>query len=99
LGPTGSHIGTKETMKDTTRVLGRFYDGIEYRGFGQAEAETLARFAGVPVYNGLTAEFHPTQVPADLMTMREYTHKHLRDLRGRRGHSCGEARRWTDGRH
>ncbi len=80
LGPSGSHIGTKETMKDTARVLGRFYDAIEYRGFGQAEAETLARFAGVPVYNGLTAEFHPTQILADLMTMREYTHKHLSDI-------------------
>jgi ornithine carbamoyltransferase len=80
LGPSGSHIGTKETMKDTARVLGRYYDAIEYRGFGQAEAETLARFAGVPVYNGLTAEFHPTQVLADLMTMREYTHKHLSDM-------------------
>jgi ornithine carbamoyltransferase len=80
LGPSGSHIGTKETMKDTARVLGRFYDAIEYRGFGQAEAETLSRFAGVPVYNGLTAEFHPTQVLADLMTMREYTHKHLSDI-------------------
>jgi ornithine carbamoyltransferase len=80
LGPTGSHIGTKETMKDTARVLGRFYDAIEYRGFGQAEAETLAEFAGVPVYNGLTAEFHPTQVLADLMTMRENTHKHLSDI-------------------
>lgn len=79
LGPTGSHIGTKETMKDTARVLGRFYDGIEYRGAGQSEAELLARYAGVPVYNGLTAEFHPTQVLADLMTMREFTHKHLSD--------------------
>ncbi|AZL59537.1 ornithine carbamoyltransferase [Tabrizicola piscis] len=80
LGPTGSHIGTKETMKDTARVLGRFYDAIEYRGFGQAEAEVLAEFAGVPVYNGLTDEFHPTQVLADLMTMRENTHKHLSDI-------------------
>lgn len=80
LGPTGSHIGTKETMKDTARVLGRFYDAIEYRGFGQGEVETLAEFAGVPVYNGLTAEFHPTQVLADLMTMREHTHKHLSDI-------------------
>ena len=80
LGPSGSHIGTKETMKDTARVLGRFYDAIEYRGFGQAEAEVLAAFAGVPVYNGLTAEFHPTQVLADLMTMREFTHKHLSDI-------------------
>ncbi|MBC7739327.1 MAG: ornithine carbamoyltransferase [Candidatus Saccharibacteria bacterium] len=80
LGPSGTHIGTKETMKDTARVLGRFYDAIEYRGFEQAEAEVLARYAGVPVYNGLTAEFHPTQVLADLMTMREYTHKHLSDI-------------------
>lgn len=80
LGPSGSHIGTKESMKDTARVLGRFYDAIEYRGFGQAEAETLAQFAGVPVYNGLTAEFHPTQVLADLMTMHEFTHKHLSDI-------------------
>lgn len=80
LGPSGSHIGTKETMKDTARVLGRFYDAIEYRGFGQADAEVLAQFAGVPVYNGLTDEFHPTQILADLMTMREYTHKHLSDI-------------------
>jgi len=80
LGPSGSHIGTKETMKDTARVLGRFCDAIEYRGFGQADAEVLAQFAGVPVYNGLTDEFHPTQILADLMTMREYTHKHLSDI-------------------
>ncbi|MFO7483326.1 ornithine carbamoyltransferase [Oceanibaculum nanhaiense] len=80
LGPSGSHIGTKETMKDTARVLGRFYDAIEYRGFGQAEAETLAEFASVPVYNGLTDDFHPTQILADLMTMREFTHKHLSDI-------------------
>jgi len=80
LGPSGSHIGTKETMKDTARVLGRYYDAIEYRGFGQADAEVLAQFAGVPVYNGLTDEFHPTQILADLMTMREFTHKHLSDI-------------------
>ena len=80
LGPSGSHIGTKETMKDTARVLGRFYDGIEYRGFAQSDAEVLAKFAGVPVYNGLTDEFHQTQVLADLMTMRENTHKHLSDI-------------------
>jgi len=80
LGPSGSHIGSKETMKDTARVLGRFYDAIEYRGFGQADAETLAEFAGVPVYNGLTDDFHPTQILADLMTMREFTHKHLSDI-------------------
>ena len=81
IGPTGSHIGKKETPKDTARVLGRMYDAIEYRGFGQAEAEELARYAGVPVYNGLTDEFHPTQILADFLTMREYTHKHLSDIR------------------
>lgn len=80
LGPSGSHIGHKESMKDTARVLGRFYDGIEYRGFGQKEAEVLAAFAGVPVFNGLTDAFHPTQILADLMTMREFTHKHLSDV-------------------
>ena len=80
IGPSGSHIGHKETMKDTARVLGRFYDAIEYRGFAQADAETLAHFSGVPVYNGLTDDFHPTQVLADLMTMHEFTHKHLSDI-------------------
>lgn len=80
LGPTGSHIGHKESMKDTARVLGRFYDGIEYRGFGQKDAEILAEFSGVPVFNGLTNEFHPTQILADMMTMREFTHKHLSDV-------------------
>lgn len=80
LGPSGSHIGHKETMKDTARVLGRFYDGIEYRGFGQKDAEVLAEFSGVPVFNGLTDEFHPTQILADLMTMKEFTHKHLSDI-------------------
>lgn len=80
LGPSGSHIGHKETMKDTARVLGRFYDGIEYRGFGQQDAEVLAEYSGVPVFNGLTDEFHPTQILADLMTMREFTHKHLSDI-------------------
>ena len=80
IGPSGSHIGHKETMKDTARVLGRFYDAIEYRGFAQADAETLAQFSGVPVYNGLTDDFHPTQVLADLMTMHEFTHKHLSDI-------------------
>jgi ornithine carbamoyltransferase len=80
LGPSGSHIGRKETMKDTAGVLGRFYDGIEYRGFGQKDAEVLAEFSGVPVFNGLTDDFHPTQVLADLMTMREFTHKHLSDI-------------------
>ena len=80
LGPSGSHIGHKETMKDTARVLGRFYDGIEYRGFKQSDVEVLAQFSGVPVYNGLTDDFHPTQVLADFLTMQEYTHKHLSDM-------------------
>jgi ornithine carbamoyltransferase len=80
LGPTGSQIGHKESMKDTARVLGRVYDAIEYRGFGQKTAEELAAFAGVPVYNGLTDESHPTQTLADFMTMREFTHRHLSDL-------------------
>ncbi len=80
LGPSGSHIGHKESMKDTARVLGRMYDAIEYRGFGQKIAEELAANAGVPVYNGLTDQTHPTQTLADFMTMREFTHKHLSDL-------------------
>jgi ornithine carbamoyltransferase len=75
LGPGGSHIGHKETMKDTARVLGRTYDGIEYRGFAQATVEVLAAFAGVPVWNGLTDEFHPTQILADVLTMTEHTYK------------------------
>jgi len=77
LGPSGTQIGKKESMKDTARVLGRMYDAIEYRGFGQEQAETLAAYAGVPVYNGLTDESHPTQILADFLTMREYTRKHL----------------------
>ncbi len=77
LGPTGSQIGHKESMKDTARVLGRMYDGIEYRGYGQAIVEELALYAGVPVWNGLTNEFHPTQVLADIMTMLEFTDKPL----------------------
>jgi ornithine carbamoyltransferase len=72
LEPTGSQIGHKETMKDTARVLGRIYDGIEYRGFAQATVETLAEYAGVPVFNGLTDEFHPTQLLADALTMWEH---------------------------
>jgi ornithine carbamoyltransferase len=80
LGPSGSHIGHKESMKDTARVLGRMYDAIEYRGFGQTIADVLAANAGVPVYNGLTDETHPTQTLADFMTMREFTHKHLSDI-------------------
>ncbi|WP_108652373.1 ornithine carbamoyltransferase [Dongshaea marina] len=72
LGPSGSQIGHKESMKDTARVLGRMYDGIEYRGFGQEIVEDLAANAGVPVWNGLTDEFHPTQILADFMTMLEH---------------------------
>ncbi|MBN2665721.1 MAG: ornithine carbamoyltransferase [Bacteroidales bacterium] len=77
LGPTGSQIGQKESMKDTARVLGRMYDAIEYRGYGQSVVEELARYAGVPVWNGLTNEFHPTQILADFMTMAEHTDKPL----------------------
>ena len=77
LGPSGSQIGHKESMKDTARVLGRMYDGIEYRGFAQATCEELAQFAGVPVWNGLTDEFHPTQILADVLTMDEHTDKSL----------------------
>ena len=72
LDPAGSHMGKKESVKDTARVLGRMYDGIEYRGAGQEIVQELADYAGVPVFNGLTDEFHPTQMCADLMTMREY---------------------------
>lgn len=77
LGPSGSQIGAKETMKDTARVLGRMYDGIEYRGFGQDIVEELGAFAGVPVWNGLTNEFHPTQILADFLTMMEHSDKPL----------------------
>ena len=80
LGPTGSQIGIKETMKDTARVLGRMYDGIEYRGFAQATVEELAQYAGVPVWNGLTNEFHPTQILADFLTMREHSDKPLNQV-------------------
>ena len=80
IGPTGSQIGHKETMKDTARVLGRMYDGIEYRGFGQKIVEELAEFSGVPVWNGLTDEFHPTQVLADLLTMEEHSKKKQQDF-------------------
>ncbi len=80
LGPSGSQIGHKESMKDTARVLGRMYDGIEYRGFGQERVEELAEHSGVPVWNGLTDEFHPTQVLADLLTMREHSDKSLAEL-------------------
>ncbi len=81
LGPTGSQIGTKESMKDTARVLGRMYDGIQYRGHGQELVETLAKYAGVPVWNGLTDEFHPTQVLADFLTMREHSSKPLSEIK------------------
>jgi ornithine carbamoyltransferase len=77
LGPSGSQIGQKESMKDTARVLGRMFDGIEYRGYGQEIVEELAKYAGVPVWNGLTNEFHPTQILADFMTMLEHSAKPL----------------------
>ncbi|MDD3171409.1 MAG: ornithine carbamoyltransferase, partial [Bacilli bacterium] len=72
LGPTGSQMGKKETIKDTARVLGRMYDGIEYRGFSQETVNTLAKYSGVPVWNGLTDLYHPTQILADLLTIREH---------------------------
>jgi len=81
LGPSGTQIGTKESMKDTARVLGRFYDGIEYRGYAQEIVEELAAFAGVPVWNGLTDEFHPTQILADFLTMREHSNKPLNKIK------------------
>ena len=80
LGPSGSHIGSKETMKDTARVLGRMYDGIEYRGFGQEIVEELGAYAGVPVWNGLTNEYHPTQILADFLTMQEHSDKPLHNI-------------------
>ncbi len=80
LGPEGSQIGHKESMKDTARVLGRMYDGIEYRGFAQATVETLAEYAGVPVWNGLTDQFHPTQMLCDILTMIEHSDKNLSEI-------------------
>jgi ornithine carbamoyltransferase len=80
LGPEGSQIGHKESMKDTARVLGRMYDGIEYRGFAQATVEELAAHAGVPVWNGLTDQFHPTQILADVMTMLEHSPKPIGEI-------------------
>src|SRR3954454_19463532 len=80
IGPSGSHMGHKETVKDTARVLGRMYDAIEYRGFGEAIADELAEWAGVPVYNGLTDEWHPTQMLADFLTMREHVPKAFADV-------------------
>ena len=81
LGPTGSQMGKKESIEDTARVLGRMYDGIEYRGFGQEIVETLASHAGVTIWNGLTNEFHPTQVLADLLTMMEHSDKKLKHIK------------------
>ncbi len=80
LEPSGSQIGHKESVKDTARVLGRMYDAIEYRGFSQLVVEELAQYSGVPVYNGLTDEFHPTQMLADLLTMREHSDKPLNEI-------------------
>lgn len=80
LDPSGSQIGHKETIKDTARVLGRLYDGIEYRGFDQSIVEELAQYAGVPIYNGLTDESHPTQILADFLTMQEHSDKPLHDI-------------------
>ena len=88
LDPSGSQIGKKESIADTARVLGRLYDGIEYRGFGQEIVEELAKHAGVPVWNGLTNEFHPTQILADMLTIRE----HFGDLRGRKLVFMGDCR-------
>ena len=88
LGPTGSQMGKKESIADTARVLGRMYDGIEYRGFGQSIVEELAKFAGVPVWNGLTNEFHPTQILADMLTIRE----HFGSLQGKKLVYMGDAR-------
>lgn len=81
LGPTGSQMGKKESIEDTARVLGRMYDGIEYRGFGQEIVETLAAYSGVTVWNGLTDQFHPTQVLADLLTMQEHSDKPLNEIK------------------
>jgi len=80
LGPSGSQIGHKETMKDTARVLGRMYDAIQYRGFAQEQVDTLAEYAGVPVYNGLTNEYHPTQILADMLTMIEHADKPMEEI-------------------
>ena len=80
IGPSGSHMGHKETVKDTARVLGRMYDAIEYRGFAEKTAEELAQWAGVPVYNGLTDEWHPTQILADFLTFEEHVPKPLDEV-------------------
>ena len=88
LGPSGSQMGKKESIADTARVLGRMYDGIEYRGYGQSVVEELAKYAGVPVWNGLTNEFHPTQILADFLTIQE----HFGSLKGKKLVYCGDAR-------
>ena len=88
LGPSGSQMGKKESIADTARVLGRMFDGIEYRGFGQEIVEDLAKFSGVPVWNGLTNEFHPTQILADFLTIQE----HFGQLKGKKLVYCGDAR-------
>src|SRR5213080_3633770 len=80
IGPSGSHMGHKETVKDTARVLGRMYDAIEFRGFAQDVAEELAQWSGVPVYNGLTDEWHPTQMLADFLTFKEHVAKPYEEL-------------------
>ncbi len=87
LGPTGSQMGKKESIADTARVLGRMYDGIEYRGYGQERVEDLAKFSGVPVWNGLTNEFHPTQILADFLTIRE----HFGSIKGKKLVYMGDA--------
>ena len=88
LGPQGSQMGKKESIADTARVLGRMFDGIEYRGFGQEKVEALAKYAGVPVWNGLTNEFHPTQILADFLTIKE----HFGSLKGKKLVYMGDAR-------
>ncbi len=88
LGPSGSQMGKKESIADTARVLGRMYDGIEYRGYGQEIVEQIAAYAGVPVWNGLTNEFHPTQILADFLTIQE----HFGGLKGKKLVYCGDAR-------
>ena len=88
LGPSGSQMGKKESIADTARVLGRMYNGIEYRGFAQTIVEDLAKYAGVPVWNGLTNEFHPTQILADFLTIRE----HFGELKGKKLVYMGDAR-------
>src|SRR5205809_2328224 len=80
LGPSGSHMGHKETAKDTARVLGRMYDAIEFRGYAESVADELASWSGVPVYNGLTDEWHPTQILADFLTMRQHSDKPLEEV-------------------